>query len=1053
MKNVLRGLVLVALATASTAAFAQQRTFNVPSDAAVKSIPEFARQAGLQIVAPADQLTGVVTPAIQGDKDARAALRELLAGTGLVIAADDGSVISLRRDPAAPPAQGDERVAREAGDANALEDIVVTGSRLAVRAVESPSPLTVLSANTIVGKTGSVSVGDRLSVLPQFRATFTQAASTGIGVNPGVGQVGLNLLDLRGLGTSRTLVLQNGRRLVSSTQQVSQPDTNVIPTELIERIEILTGGASAVYGADAIAGVVNFVLKDDFEGLSGTLHGGVSERGDASSRRASLTWGTNFAEGRGNVAASIGYTGRDGLRYFDREFSNGQSAFINNPLAGQPGQSLRVLLTDLRVLAQSTGGTLPYGPPFYRFSPDGTLAPTVQGSTTLLGAVSNGGNGLQTLQYSSLLPDNDSVSGTVLGHLDIGESTTLFGHVGITRQEASAFAEPNITQQFVLKTNPYLSSQALSVINAYGPTAAGPGFVLLRSMPELGATGEENERLTTQAVIGVKGTLSPNWRYEASYGYGRTKITTTFLNQYFPGRLALGAAAVRDANGNIVCSARLANPTSTNPDVTGCVPINFLGDGNISAAARDYLTVNTEAEGRIQQHTVNAFVAGDTGGFLTLPAGPVAVVAGAEFRRESTSYVPDARDLARLTSNLGTQTTDGSVRVVEGYTELKVPLLADLPLVKQLELSGSARVADYDLEGVGTKTSWGLGLAYQPVESLRVRGSYQRAVRAPNIAELYQANVGTQFFISDPCDVNNINAGTSFRLQNCRALGIPVGFTGLPFGTPIPGTSGGNPDLDVETGKTWTAGFVYTPTWAPKATLSVDYYRVELDDAIVLANTNVIITQCVDSSSIDNVFCAAAPRDPVTRQISSIAQRPLNLNRLLASGVDVDAAYAFTLPAAVSGSVRLLATWVIDRDDFRSPTQPNFPSQIVETVNSPRYSATLQTELARGRFTLGYNVRYFSMMYRADPAFFESVGGNPPLRPNDLPADLRDTGNTFFHDVRFSVDLPRNVRAYVGVDNVGDEEPPPGIYAAGFGGAIYDNVGRFFYGGVTVDFR
>jgi outer membrane receptor protein involved in Fe transport len=1035
-----RDAVFAALLLTATAAGAQQRTFNVPREAAVKSIPEFARQAGVQIVAPADQLAGVTTPAIQGQKDVRAALKDLIAGTGLTVASDDGAVIALKRDPGLPPSEGDARVAREAADATALEDVIVTGSRFATRAIDSPSALSVLPSSALVGQSGNLSLGDRLSLLPQFRATFTQAASTGIGVYAGVGQVGLNLLDLRGLGPSRTLVLQNGHRLVSSTQQLAQPDTNTIPSELLERVEVLTGGASAVYGADAIAGVVNFVLKDDYEGLSIRAGGGASDRGDASTGSASATWGTNFADGRGNLAASLAFDLRDGIAYSDRPFSDGQSVFVANALAGQPGQPQRVLIENLRVLAQSAGGTLPYGPPFYRFGPDGSLAPTTTGSQVLLGSISNGGNGLQTLKYSSLLPDNRRATLNVLGHLDLGAGATAFAQLGYTDQEATAYAEPDVTQQLIRKTNPYLSAAALATINAYGPTAQAPFFVLLRSMPELGAGGERDTRRTLHSIAGVKGALAADWKYEVSYSYGRTKIITNFLNEYFVDRLDRGVAAVRDTSGSIGCGA-------------GCVPINLLGDGTISAAARDYVHVETEANGLIQQHDVNAFVSGDTRAFLSLPGGPIGVVAGVEYRKEKTSYRPDERDLTGLTNNLGTQTTTGSVRVVEAYTEVKVPLLADLPAVRRLELSGSARMADYDLKGVGTRSSWGLGLLWAPVESLRVRGSYQRAVRAPNIAELFQASIGTQFFIGDPCDVNNIGAGTSFRVANCRALGVPAGYVAPPFGTPTAGTSGGNPNLGVETATTWTAGIVYTPASLTGASVSLDYYRINLSDAIVAPNPQVVIQQCVDSSTIDNVFCRSAPRDPITHNLVSIAQQPLNLNRLLASGVDLDASLPVELPWNSRLTLRLLASYVIDRNDYQSPTQPNFPTQIVESMNNPRYSATLQTAFTRGPVTLGYNVRYFSMMYRADPAFFTRVGGNAPLRPNWLPADLRDTGNTFFHDVRLAYTWSKALQFYAGVDNVGDKAPPPGIYGAGYGGAIYDNVGRYFYAGARLDFQ
>ncbi len=1042
--------------SASTALWAQTRSFDVPPDAAIRSIPLFARQANLQIVAPADGLVGVNTQAIRGQQDARAALRELLAGTGLVVASDSGDVIVLRRQvvTAVPPG------ATSAGAVvQPAETVLVTGSRLAQSDGGSATPVLALSAESLVGRNGGTSLGDQLSLLPQFRTTFTQAASTGIGLSA-PGQVGLNLLDLRGLGTTRTLVLQNGRRLVSSSQQLAQPDTNTIPVSLLKRVEVLTGGASAIYGADAIAGVVNFVLKDNFEGVSIRAQYGTSNERDTDSRSASVTFGRNFDGARGNIAGSLEVAGRDGLRYFERPFSAGQSPFVPNPNAGQPGEPSQILVSDIRYLVYSTGGTLPYGPPFYRFASNGTLNPANTGARSLpnLG-ISEGGDGLSPVANNSLMPNNERTALNVLGHYDLSPSTSLFAHATAVTQRASAFGLSNISTLFIKKSNPYLSAQALGVINGYGPTAQAPSFVMLRANDDLGITSESTKRDTLRGVLGVKGELNKNWSYELSYSYGRVDITNTFVNNIFTARVNNAADAVIDTagvlgtRGAIVCAARLATGgvATGNADIDECVPANFFGDGSVSAAARNYISVNTQANARISQQLLSGFVTGDTSDLFSLPAGPLGVVAGFEHRRDATRYIPDARDVAGLTGAAGTGAVSGALNVTEVFTEVKAPLLAKLPLVQMLELTGSFRSSDYSLAGVGRTNSRGAGLRWQLNPQITLRASTQQAVRSPNVAELFEPVAPTQTGINDPCSVQNLNLGSPTRAANCTALGMPTGFRANTLGRPVAATSGGNPNLTVETGDTRTLGVLFTPAFAPSFALAVDYYRVDLKDAITKPNSNQIITTCVDSLSIDNPFCRFITRGP-DFNVTRITQQSMNLTRQYASGVDVDARLGFAGPAQSRVDLRALYSHVFKRNDYLRPTEPDFPTQEVERVGSPRDLLTFSTNLTVGALQLSHKLRWFSGQWRADPANFEAVGGQPARNPNLLPESLKRTPAASFSDLRASWQMGKSGEIYFGIDNVGNAKPPPGVYGAGYGGANYDAVGRFFYAGVRHDF-
>ncbi|HEV7341229.1 MAG TPA: TonB-dependent receptor [Sphingopyxis sp.] len=1050
------GVALLGL-VAATPVLAQQRSFNLAPQPAATAIPEFGRQAGVQIVAPVDALRAFRTPAISGVRDVRDALAELLRGSGLEIASDDGRVIVLRRARTASTAP--TALAAESAPSDA--EIVVTGSRLQSAGPVTAAPVAQLRGDSALTRSGSISIGDQLSLLPQFRTSGTQAASTALGTQA-PGQVGINLLDLRGLGPSRTLVLQNGRRLVSSTQQISQPDTNTIPAELIDRVDILTGGASSVYGADAIAGVVNFVLKQDYEGLS--LHGqaGISDRGDAGAQTVGIVAGRNFAGDRGNVAISAEYARRDALRYPDRDFARGQSDFIQNPLAAQPGQPLTIPIDDIRFLSYSNGGTLPYGPPFYRFQSDGSLAPANTGRISYpnLG-ISDGGDGYGPIEAGSLLPDNERVSGTLLAHFDLSDSATLFGQADVIWQRSSAFSGP-LTQQFVFsKSNPYLSPQALGVLNAYGPTAATPNFVAVRALTDVGVFGERNTRETYRGVVGLKGDLSDRLRYELSYSYGRTEIETEFFNNVIVPRTLLAADAVVDTAGvlgtagAIVCRSRLAAPASSDPDIATCVPANFFGDGSVSEAARDYLTIQTTSRGLLQQHLAGGFLAGDSGGFLSLPGGPVAFVAGVEFRRESTRYTPDPRDTMGRTQSGGAGVA-GAVEVSEAYGELKLPLLADVAGARRLELGLSGRISDYNLDRVGTTESWGVSALYQPIDDLTLRGSYQRAVRAPNVAELFQPTLTGTTQITDPCDARFIAQGTPSRRANCAALGIPTSFQSPTIPITIGTVTSGNPNLDVERGTTYSFGAVFQPRFIPRLRLSVDYFNIELKGAIAGVNSTTISpfripSQCVDAPTLDNPFCPLVVRD-AGFNIVRVTQFPINLTRLTASGIDADLSYSVPL-----GDARVafqgLASYVLKRDDYRSPALPDFRTQIVETPSAPRFQATWATMLNWGPVELTHRMRYLSSVYykNDDVAFFESVNGAPALNPNRRSADLVKTGSYDYHDLRMAIDFGEGRSFYLGVDNVADKKPPFSIYGAGFGGAQFDSVGRFFYAGFRID--
>lgn len=1030
-----------ALVLAPAPALARDRDFDIAEMPAARSIPEFARQAGVQIIAPVDGLERVRTPRIKGRFDVDAALRRLIAGTSLAIVRSDGATIVLRARaaPGPRPVPQPKPALAEPVDPPV---IVVTGTRLQPRVAVPPTSQFSISGDEVRGRFGGISFGDQLSTLPSLRPTATQAASTALGRQPS-GQVGLNLLDLRGLGPSRTLVLINGRRAVSSTQILSQPSVDTIPLPLLERVDVLTGGVSAVYGADAIAGVVNFVLRRDVDGLSVDAQAGISERGDAGTRQASALFGRNFADGRGNVAIAVGVARRDALRASDRPFAATRADFVANPAAGTPGQPSTIPVRDIRLMTASAGGVLAGSAPALGFAPDGSIGPLDTGTRAFPAiGLSAGGAGADPEARASLLPSDERIYATLIGHREIGDGLTLSGQFDYVRQVAQAAAPSSLITLPFRRDNPLLSAAAGRVIDAASPS--GP-LLLSRTLDDIALLAERNTRTTRRASLGLRGEVSPSIRFDLFYSYGDTRIIKDNLGNIDTVRLRAGFDAVRDpATGAIRC--RTPAP--------GCVPLDLFGSGRLDAAARQSVVVDTQSTGRFAQHFLSGLISGDTSGFLDLPAGPASFVLGGEFRRETTRYNPDPLDEQGATL-VGAQRLVGAIDVFEGYGEARVPLLEDVPVARRLELSGAVRASKYRQLRAGLKITGGANLLYEPVAGLYLRASWQRTMRAPNITELYQPLVTGQADVIDPCDPSALDAGTPRRRQNCQALGLPAIRTGPPSPTRVATVTSGNPNLDVERGRTVTLGIVFEPVRLPGWRLALDFYDVDLRNAIAQPNTasldgSIIAAGCVDGPSIRNPFCAAISRDPATGAITQIRQSPINLTRLRAQGIDLDARWSARLAPGSRAEFRLMAAYQLAREDFRVAAQPDYATRLTGTPSAPRLQAALTGNLVLGPVALFGRTRFISSVYyrNDDVAFFERVNGLPPVDPDRRGAGFVRTGDTWYHDLRLSASIAGALEVFAGVENLFDTRPPFSFTGAGEVGTQFDPVGRFLYLGV-----
>lgn len=1033
-------------------------------------------------------------------------------------------------------------------------DIVVTGSRIARPNDTSVTPVTTLTGSEL-RQTGKVSIGDVLNDLPSMQSTFSQANSTRF-----LGTAGLNLLDLRGLGTQRTLVLVNGRRHVGSDilNFGVSTDINTIPADLIDRVDVVTGGDSAVYGSDAVAGVVNFVLKDHFSGVQLHAQGGVSQYGDAGSYYASLLAGQNFAGGRGNIAVDLEYARQNSFYASDRPYLARNDGFVSvdadpaGALNGSDGNPDYLFFRDIRSATLNEGGLLAFaspsgacgrdsqlqadgrGRPFtcnYLFNSDGTLSPETgtrvglsSGSsaspTSTPGGAFIGGNG-STRRAGTLVqiqPQLDRYSANLVGHFELSRAFVPFieatysrtdsvgqgsgGPVFITSTtmgdpSSAVLGGPN--RERIRLDNPFLTAQARGVItSALIASGTSPASItdatrvpLRELFTSLGDRTEEARRETYRIVGGVRGTFNDDWHYEVSANYGEFDESTKILGNLNVQRFLLAMDTTRNAAGQIVCRAQV-DPTAAigyvdttgaadgsgyrnvnNPilahDIAACVPLNPLGQGNVSPAARNYVLSDTISRGKITQFDVNAFVSGDTSGFFNLPGGPVGFALGGEYRRETNYFREDPLVEAGYTfyNAIGTFKSP-AFEVKEAFGELRLPVLKDLPFAHELTISGAARVSDYR-GAAGTVYAYNGGVEWAPVPDIRFRANYSRSVRAPNLQELYvplSQNFAPQF--ADPCSADQIGKGTSHRAANCAAAGIPTNYN-FVYAQSLETEAGGNPNLKAEKSDSYTYGVVLQPRMIPGLSLSVDYYNIKVSNVIQTIDAQSIANLCYDSSSLANPYCgsfrragpngASTGEQPYQIIEGSLTQVPFNFAKLQARGIDVDLGYSHRF-GSTQVSSHVVWTHQLENQQNVDPTDPGYADTVLGELGSPKDAVNWNTTLDFGPVFVSYQLRYISKMTITSYEDQNSFQGRPPQN-----ADVSNVlffPNVFYNDIRVGVNFAKSSNFYFGIDNFMNQHPPLGstglqsslIGASnGTGGTgIYDPVGRRFYAGISAKF-
>lgn len=828
-------------------------------------------------------------------------------------------------------------------------------------------------------------------------------------------------------------------------------DINAIPTDLIERVDVLTGSASAIYGADGVTGVVNFILKRDLDGVRARAQMGVTKYGDGANRFVSIIAGRNFADDRGNITLAYEYSAEDRVRYDQRPFllQNRRVYLIPNDVdvGDSPSVPDQILQGDLRYTDISPFGAVFVG---------GEAAPSFNGSGQPYdrgqGAAyyrTGGRDNSEVAGYyqGDQLPDIDRNAVNLLGHYDFSDAFKLSVEGKFAQTSATSYGQYTETYY-----------QPIALDNAFVPAAirgaaasqGAEGLFVNRSNFDYPRRGENDRRRTYRGVVDLSGRLSDHLSWDAYYEYGRTDVRINTRND----RLALQYsnaidAVVNPATGAIVCRSTLTNPNG------GCVPISIFGPGPATQQQLNYFLASDVSRARVTQKVANASLSGDFGRFFELPGGPVQFSFGAEYRRETSRFDPNDNLLNARYFQYDEPTvvrpSRGRFNVKEAFGELNAPLFKDAPFAELLSFGAAGRYSDYST--VGSTKTWQFNGVYAPVRDLTFRGSYGEAVRAPNITELFQPTTSSSNFFTDPCTPDQINNGTEFRQANCVASLAAVGAVVSPTlqsGAFVNGTASGNLDLDPETARTWTAGVVLRPRFLPGFTASFDWYDIKLKRAINQVTPSDLANLCVDQPTLDNPFCgairrataadvAAAQLPIATGTIFSYAVNPQNVASFRTAGLDVNLDYLIRTANAGTFDLRLVGGYlhrlefigiigapVTDRRDF---------------PGSPKWTANFSPSWTLGGLTLNYNLRWNNATRVFDRP---TVAANPDIVERRY---LRFS-ELWQHDVQIRYQLPDGFALYGGVTNLTDQKPD--AYSFGTNVPI-SPLGRFLYVGARIN--
>lgn len=1000
---------------------------------------------------------------------------------------------------------GAEAVAsqNEAADAQAgrpAEDegaIVVTGSRIASPTITSVSPVQVVG-ETQIDQSGVANIQELLLENPVF-GTPTLARTNSAFFTSGTG---VATVDLRNLGTDRTLVLINGRRVVAGLPGSATVDLNVIPTQFIQRVDILTGGASSLYGSDAVAGVVNFIYKDRFEGIEANAQYNITERGDNREYQANVTAGGNFGEDdRGNIMVHLGYTNQGGLLSRQRRntYLDDLDTFFN--ITGDPA--------DYGVPAEGRFSGLPPQGVFtaggcqFTFGPGNALergfssnGGTISGGQAAACGVAPGtalpARGFNRQFFRTLAVPVERYLFAARMHYDlvdtirfIGEATyastssnrniepfgfTSAGSTGAYPNGGAAPIESRVPVAgapgtFTIVRNPFVPDAIFNAAtDTNGDGLRDVGFS--RRLLEFGTRRSSTTRDFYRFVVGFEGDLfNDKFHWDATYNYGRTTENQSGNGQINTANFRNAFEAIPGPVGPIC-----ADPQARSQ---GCVPVNIFGQGTISDAALNYLVADQTFQTRIAQQVVQANLSGT---LFELPAGPLGLAAGIEYREESSSENNDSLTNQGLNGGNALPDTAGSFNVKEAYGELNVPILADTPFFHQLNLRAAGRVSDYST--VGTVYSYSGGVEWSPIEDIRFSATYARSVRAPNIGELFTGP--SQTFpagLQDPCigitatgggtlgDVCRSFPGVLANIQN----GV-TGGTGVNFGAPsgrfdvnqsdiqsVSGFNSGNPNLNEEKSTSYTASVTINPRSIDilrNTVLRVDYFNVEIKDAINAPPRAFILDQCFNQG--DPLYCAFIQRRATATAINSagtlefINAASVNAGELATEGIDVSLTQRIPLDFAnMPGSINARIAYTHVFKGYVIPLPGEDKDVFNGEIGAAKDRFTANLGYVGDRFSIGFTGTYIGRSHEDDQT----------LALFDLEPDAIKIPAEFYLDMQTSFKASDEYEFYFGIDNLLDNDAPNILSGSPFNttghdtnAGTYDDFGRRYYAGVRFRF-
>jgi outer membrane receptor protein involved in Fe transport len=994
--------------------------------------------------------------------------------------------------------------AQESDTSETQDTIVVTGSRIARDEFSAPAPVQVINAEQIA-QSGETDIAVLLRETPALNGTLTANDSPNTGAPNGVGTV-----NLRNLGANRTLALVNGRRHVAGVAGTAAIDTSTIPIALIEQVEVLTGGASAIYGADAVTGVVNFILKDDFEGLDYRVQGGISDEGDAEEYFAAITAGTNFGDDdRGNVTISAEYSNNEPLFGTDRPFSD-NAGFETSVITtddiiaelGLPEGTVRTFLGNVRFPFSSGAGAVDIfaddGGGTFFVEQDGSVRPYDFGQPTGDSFESIGGDGVQLIEDNELIrPDSSRFNVNANFRYSFAQELNLFAETKFVYTDTFDVGGNNGYNDFIpiADDNAFIPAGLRAIADGF----TNAGIFVSRDSTDLQTRPTtQSDRYTMRVVTGFEGEFDNGLNYEVSYNYGRTEANnvlgrTRVEDRFFASIDAVAltqenldelggdfsATVLRDGRallvgldsaqvGDVICRTELQaelgvdvdNPgapsfprTDTTPRtfVPGddtCVPTSILGENAINPGAVGFAFPDLNSNSELTQSVFLALLSGTSEQYFELPAGPVGFALGFEYREETSAFTPAEFDAAGFLfeqASAATSPVQGEFDVSEYFAEVSVPVLKGMAFAQDVTLDGAVRLADYST--VGNTTSWSVGLNWAIDDQVRFRGTYGTAVRAPNIDELFSPrqpdfSVGAN---DDPCIPANLDLGSEFREANCQQL-VGSGYTG-GLTARVTSSVGGNPELEEEEATTFTLGGVFEPNFIPGFSLAVDYYNIEIENAIAVIQPLVVAENCVDAETVANSFCEQVDRNP-NGTIATIRSGQQNVAALEAEGIDISARYGFDLvdirlPEWGSMNLSLTANRQLENEFF--PFQ-EFPEQVQDNLGEfavPKWIVNLNADWNLSDVTVAWQTRW--QQSQLLPGI-----ENENLADNPLAFFPNSTGDAFIHDVRVSYDLEKFGGAhtvYAGINNLGDRDPFRGTIVRPAG-----VVGRFFFVGVNGQF-